>query len=90
MIAVELIYASAANQELLCFQVPQGTTVAELIALAPLHDLPTLEGNIGIFARSCKLNDALKNGDRVEIYRPLIADPKHQRRERAQRSKSIL
>jgi uncharacterized protein len=90
MISVELIYASAVNQDLLCFQVTPGTTVAQLIALAALHDLPTLEGNVGIFARPCKLSDTLKNGDRVEIYRPLIADPKHQRRERAERSKRAL
>ncbi|MGB1353167.1 MAG: RnfH family protein, partial [Glaciecola sp.] len=37
--------------------------------------------------RTCKLTDTLKNGDRIEVYRPLIADPKEVRRQRAERAK---
>ena len=38
---------------------------------------------MGIFGRPVKLTDVLKNGDRIEIYRPLLADPKEIRRQRA-------
>lgn len=87
-IRVELIYATAENQPLLQFELPADSTVAHAIAHARTLGLPELplEGNVGIFARACTLNEALRDGDRVEIYRPLIADPKVQRRERARQT----
>ncbi|KYK81245.1 hypothetical protein SC383S_02390, partial [Aggregatibacter actinomycetemcomitans SC383s] len=42
------------------------------------------ENKIGIFSRPVKLTDQLKDGDRIEIYRPLLADPKEIRRKRAE------
>ena len=42
---------------------------------------------IGIWNRSCKLHQVVKDGDRIEIYRPLIADPKEARRRRAEKAK---
>ncbi|MBB1225442.1 RnfH family protein, partial [Klebsiella pneumoniae] len=42
---------------------------------------------IGIYSRPAKLGDTLNDGDRVEIYRPLIADPKELRRQRAEKAK---
>ena len=85
---VEVAYASPVRQWLVSVTVPENATVADAIAAAnfadlPVQDLPELVGNVGIFARSCQLNDVLKHGDRVEIYRPLIADPMAQRRNRA-------
>lgn len=87
-IRVEVIYATAERQPLLQFELPTGATVADALAYARSLGLPelALEGNIGIFARACALSDVLRDGDRVEIYRPLIADPKLQRRERAQQN----
>ena len=82
-LAVEVAYANAQRQWLVALNLPENATVADAIAAANLEDLPTLEGNIGIFARGCQLSDVLKQGDRVEIYRPLIADPMLQRRTRA-------
>lgn len=82
-LAVEVAYATAQRQWLVAITVPENATVADAIVAAKLQDLPTLEGNVGIFARACQLTDVLKQGDRVEIYRPLIADPMLQRRARA-------
>lgn len=45
------------------------------------------ENKIGIFSRPAKLTDVVENGDRIEIYRPLIADPKEIRRQRAEKQK---
>ena len=85
---VEVAYATARRQWLIALSVPKNATVADVIAIAAVNfpnfpNLPNLEGNVGIFARACQLNDVLKDGDRVEIYRPLIADPMVQRRARA-------
>ena len=41
------------------------------------------ENKVGIYSRPAKLTDQLKDGDRIEIYRPLLADPKEIRRKRA-------
>ncbi len=94
LIEVEVAYASATRQWLISVTLPEGTTVADAIAAAHLQGLPAQEladlaGNVGIFARSCQLSDVLKTGDRVEIYRPLIADPMAQRRNRAVVAKKL-
>ena len=89
VIAVEVAYASPVRQWLVALTLPANATVGDAIAAANLANLPTLEGNVGIFARSCQLGDVLKHGDRVEIYRPLIADPMAQRRTRAVVAKKI-
>lgn len=96
LIQVEVAYASAspARQWLMSVMLPENATVADAIAAAHLQGLPAqqladLAGNLGIFARSCQLSDALKTGDRVEIYRPLIADPMAQRRSRAVVAKKL-
>ena len=44
---------------------------------------PLRENKVGIYSRPAKLTDQLKDGDRIEIYRPLLADPKEIRRKRA-------
>ena len=94
LIEVEVAYASATRQWLISVRLPEGATVSDAIAAAnlkglPVQNLPELEGNVGIFARSCQLSDVLKTGDRVEIYRPLIADPMAQRRNRAVVAKKL-
>ena len=89
---VEVVYALADKQVLIALDVPPGTTVGEAIGLSGIRDeFPLLEvdpGRIGIFSVKAKLEDSLNPGDRVEIYRPLIADPKEARRERARLEKN--
>lgn len=55
--------------------------------LEKFTEIDLRENKVGIFSRSAKLTDLVENGDRIEIYRPLIADPKEMRRLRAEQQK---
>ena len=86
-IQVEVVLAMPDRQELLALEVTAGTTVAEAINASALAE--RFEGfeadlsMVGIFGRKVSAEQVLQTGDRVEIYRPLIADPKEVRRQRA-------
>ncbi len=83
---VEVIYALATEQALLRLRVAAGTTAGQAIeragVLARYPELDTATLRIGIFGKFVAWNTVLKTGDRVEIYRPLIVDPKDARRRR--------
>jgi uncharacterized protein len=85
-ISVEVAYGLPAQQWLRAFELPPGARVCDALAAfqaaLPALVLPAFEGNIGIFARACTLEDVLSSGDRVELYRALRADPKDSRRAR--------
>ena len=87
MIYIEVAYATPDRQSLLRLSVPEGSTVAEAIEQSAIRDeFPELKMEIkavGIFSRKVPLDHVLRAGDRIEIYRPLIADPKEMRRQRA-------
>ncbi len=88
-IAIQLVYALSDAQEVIALEVPCGTTVAEAIAASGLtarHSLSPTLANLGIFGRRVTPETVLRHGDRVEIYRALIADPKLARRQRAARN----
>ncbi|MFP1752721.1 RnfH family protein [Lonsdalea quercina] len=91
-IRVEVVYALPDRQFLRPLQLNEGSTVEQAIKASGLLTLrPEIDLNInkiGIFSRPAKLDETLQEGDRVEIYRPLIADPKELRRQRAEHSKS--
>lgn len=86
-IRVEVVLAMPERQELVALDVEAGTTLAEAIELSGLPE--KFEGfeldlnNVGIFGHKTDQQQVLQAGDRVEIYRPLIADPKEVRRQRA-------
>jgi uncharacterized protein len=86
-IRVEVAYARPGKQLLLALEVAPGTTVMQAIDASGVRDaFPDLVVDpvrLGIFGRKAGVDDVLKPGDRVEIYRPLIADPKEARRKRA-------
>ncbi|HKY02915.1 MAG TPA: RnfH family protein [Burkholderiales bacterium] len=86
MIRVEVLYAEAASQARYVLRLPQGSTVEEAIrASGVLQAFPNLDletNRVGIFAKLVMLDTVLQEGDRVEIYRPLIIDPKEARRAR--------
>lgn len=90
-IYVELVYALPAEQMLLKSEVPKGATIAEAIKLSGILDkFPEIDlekGKFGIFGKLSKLDTVLREKDRIEIYRPLIADPKEVRRKRAEEGK---
>ena len=86
-ISVEVAYATAERQLILALEVVAGSSVAEAIEQSGIRDeFPGMEINpaaVGIFSRKVGMDHVLREGDRVEIYRPLIADPKESRRRRA-------
>jgi putative ubiquitin-RnfH superfamily antitoxin RatB of RatAB toxin-antitoxin module len=69
----------------------RGATVEAAIRASGIlelrSDIDLAKNKVGIYSRPVKLGDVLKEGDRVEIYRPLIADPKELRRQRAEKAK---
>lgn len=89
MIAVEVVYALADKQKLLSLTVPAGTTVREAAERSAMDSffvgLDLASAPLGIFGKAVARPDerVLKEGERVEIYRPLIADPKEVRKQRA-------
>ena len=89
-ITVEVVYALPEKQYLLKVRVAEGTTVEQVITKSGILELRTdidlVKNKVGIFSRPVKLTDTVNEGDRVEIYRPLIADPKELRRQRAEKS----
>lgn len=86
-ITIEVAYAQPEKQVLKSLQVPVGTTVQRAIELSGIQDdFPDLKidpDRLGIFSNRAAPEQQLADGDRVEIYRPLIADPKEARRKRA-------
>ena len=89
-ITVEVVYALPDKQYQLYVKVEQGSTVEQAINASGLLELRweiDLSSNkVGVYSRPVKLDDVINEGDRIEIYRPLIADPKELRRQRAERA----
>jgi putative ubiquitin-RnfH superfamily antitoxin RatB of RatAB toxin-antitoxin module len=87
LIDVEVVYALPRCSHRFRIRVAHGATVeAAIRASGILSALPELDGpalDVGIFGRCCSLRDVVKDGDRIEIYRPLALDPKEARRRRA-------
>ena len=86
-IRIEVAYATPEKQVLLSLSVPPGSTVAQGIDQSDIREeFPGLEikpDSVGIFSRKVPFHHVLREGDRIEIYRPLIVDPKEARRQRA-------
>lgn len=89
-ISVSTVYATTDKQWLFETRVPRGTSAQELVDLAGfMRDIPSLAKSsiddlmIGVFAEKVSMDYLLEDGDRVEIYRPLTADPKEVRRQLA-------
>jgi len=88
-IEIEVVYGLAHKQKLIRLTVEQGTTVRQGAALSALDkefpELNIAESKLGIFGKTVRNPDAevLKEGDRIEIYRPLLIDPKAARANRA-------
>jgi len=85
---IEVAYATPVRQKIEKLQVPRGTTVAQAIELSGiLRDFPDAakRSGVGIFGRKVTDEHILQEGDRVEIYRPLLIDPKEARRRNARK-----
>ena len=89
---IEVIYALPEEQQLITLDVEQGTTVEQAIKLSGvLEKYPEIDlanCKVGIFGKVTKTDEVLRDKDRIEIYRPLIADPKESRRKRAEKKEA--
>ena len=86
-IGVTLIIAAPAHAISRRYSLPAGSTVQDALSLAladpDFAGIDLAEGPVGIFGRVVQRSQALREGDRVELYRPLAEDPKTARRRRA-------
>lgn len=78
---VEVVYALPRREKVLSVSLPDGATVRDALLKAGFSG----EGSFGIFGEPTTLETRLRDGDRVELYRPLKIDPKEARRRRAKR-----
>lgn len=89
---IEVAYALPDEQVILEVNIDASTTVKQAIeqsgVLEMYPDIDLGKQRVGIFSKPAKLDATLSEGDRIEIYRPLIADPKEVRRQRAAEGKA--
>lgn len=90
---VEVAYGHIDRQMLLTLDVDPASTIEDVIRqsgiLDQFKDIDLAVNKVGVFGKLSKLSATLNDGDRVEIYRPLIADPKEVRRQRAAEGKKM-
>ena len=88
---IEVAYALREEQVLVSLEVEEGTTVLQVIEssriLARFPEIELVSERVGVFGKVVALNTPLRDGDRVEIYRRLEADPKEARRRRVKRGR---
>jgi putative ubiquitin-RnfH superfamily antitoxin RatB of RatAB toxin-antitoxin module len=92
MIHVEVVYALPHEQRVITEVVDKGLTVEEIIKQSGILEMyPEIDlgkNKVGVFSRNVKLDAKVRDKDRIEIYRPLLADPKEIRRKRAEQAKA--
>ncbi len=92
MVKIELVYVALGKTIVhLTLNLKTGSTVFEALNASEIYttypetkDLP-----VGIYAKQVSLDQVLKEGDRIEIYRPLVLDPKEKRRQKATVAKKV-
>lgn len=92
MIHVEVVYALPDEQRVFTLVVNKEMSVEEIIkqsgALEQYPEIDLKKNKVGVFSRNVKLDATVRDKDRIEIYRPLLADPKEIRRKRAEQAKA--
>lgn len=87
---VELAYAGPSGEVLVAFEVRAGSTVGDCVERSGLFrlepDLRSAHLGYSVFGRRVELTDPVSNGDRIEVLRPLVIDPREARRLRARRA----
>ena len=90
---VEVAYALPDKQSLISLEIEDGSTLKEAIEasgiLESFEQIDLTKDRVGIFSKFATLDTVLREKDRVEIYRPLIADPKKARKERVAEVKAM-
>ena len=91
MLNIEVVYALPQKQEIIPVKLPPGATARQAIEASGLlqkyPEIDLAKNKLGIFAKLTKPDAAVRDRDRIEIYRPLIADPKEVRKQRAAEGK---
>jgi len=90
---VEVAYATPQEQRILTLEVPVGSTLEQALGLSGIEehfpDIDLANSRFGIFGKLAGADASLRPGDRVEVYRPLLADPKEARKKRAAKGKTM-
>ncbi len=91
-IHIQVLYALPKTQKIIDLDLPESTTALEAVKKSGLLErFPEIDlentHKLGIYAKLIKSDTPLRDKDRIEIYRPLIADPKAVRRKRAEEGK---
>jgi putative ubiquitin-RnfH superfamily antitoxin RatB of RatAB toxin-antitoxin module len=81
VLEVEVVQALPRREACARVRVPEGSTVRDVLEKSGLLPLP--RGKVGIFGKLVSPDTPVADGDRIELYRPLAADPKEARRRRA-------
>jgi len=93
MIRAEVAYARPDRQVIIPVELPEGATLEQAIVQSRIQEqfseiqLQTVK--VGVFGKLSKLSAPARTGDRIEIYRPLLADPKEVRKKRAAEGKRM-
>ncbi|PKO35002.1 MAG: RnfH family protein [Betaproteobacteria bacterium HGW-Betaproteobacteria-7] len=91
VLSIEVCYALADKQEIVRLRLAEGATLGQALEasglLAKYPEIDLKKNKFGIYAKLSKADAMLRDHDRVEIYRPLIADPKEVRKQRAAEGK---
>ncbi len=91
LVNIEVVYALPEKQVLLALKVPAGSSIEQALEQSGvLRRFPELELatiKVGIYSHILPLATPLSGGERIEIYRPLTADPREMRRKRAEKAK---
>jgi uncharacterized protein len=92
-IAIEVAYAEPESQVIIALSVAVDCTIEQAIRLSGvLETFPNIDlavNKVGIFGKLSKLDKGLREKDRIEVYRKLIADPKAVRKQRAAEGKAM-
>ncbi len=93
LLKIEVVYALPARQEVFQLSAEPGITALQAIercgVLTKFPEIAIESAKFGIYGKLVKADAVLRNFDRVEIYRPLIADPKEVRKQRAAAGKAM-
>ncbi len=92
-ILIEVAYATQQKQIILDSEIDPGTSAHDAVRQSGIdRHFPEIDPDscdLGVFGKAIAADYELQNGDRIEIYRPLIADPKEVRRQRAARGRNM-
>lgn len=93
MLNIEVVYALPARQDVIRIQLSPGSTVQDAIEQSGIlvrhPEIDIAQSKLGIFAKLVKPDALLRDRDRVEIYRPLLADPKEVRKQQASKGRTM-